>query len=81
MSGIRFSGLPIGPHIRAEPAASLTGKLGFQIRQAHVIRPSIAADRSPVTAMIIGAVDQESTHARGAHFCEGDFLGPVEHAP
>jgi hypothetical protein len=56
-----FSRLPIRPHVSAAPPASLAGKPRLQIGQAHVIRPSIAADRRPVTAMIIRAIDQ---HAR-----------------
>jgi hypothetical protein len=60
------SSLPIGPHIRAAPAASLAGKPWLQIRQPYVIRPSIAVDRSPMRAVIIAAIDQETAHAGGA---------------
>jgi hypothetical protein len=63
------------------PAASLTGKLWLKIRQAHVIRPSIGADCDGMAAAIVGAIDQETAHAGCAHFSEGDFLGPLEHAP
>jgi hypothetical protein len=38
----------VRPHIRAAPAASLAGKPRLQIGQADIIRPSVAADRSPV---------------------------------
>jgi hypothetical protein len=43
--------LPIGPHIRAAPAASLAGKPRLQIGQADVIRPSVAADRGPMACL------------------------------
>ena len=66
--GIFLYALPIRPHIRAAPAASLAGKPRLQIGQAHLIRPSVAADRCPVAAVIIGAVDQEAAHIDGAHF-------------
>jgi hypothetical protein len=83
-SGIRFRRLPIGPHIRAAPAASLAGKPRLEIGQPDVIRPSVGADRCVVAATIIGTVDQETANASGAHFGEGDFLlsrGEGGHAP
>jgi hypothetical protein len=73
-SGILFRTLPIGSRIRATPAASLAGESRLKIRQAHVIRPTIPADRSPVRTVIIGAVDHQAANARGAHLCEGDLL-------
>jgi hypothetical protein len=71
------------PAYRAAPAASLTDEQRFKIGNPDVIRPSIAADRCVVTAMIIGTIDQEAANASGAHFCEGDFLraGEGGHAP
>jgi hypothetical protein len=68
--------IEIRPDIGAAPAASLTGKPRLNIGQPDVIRPSIAADRCVVAAMIIGTVDQETANASGAHFSEGDFLLP-----
>jgi hypothetical protein len=31
------------------------------------------ADRCGVAATIVGAIDQQAAHARGAHLGEGDF--------
>jgi hypothetical protein len=72
------------PDIRATPAASLACESRLQIGQAHVIGPSIAADRDPVTAMAVGAVDQQPADTGGAHLGKGDFLaagGWSGHAP
>ena len=69
-----FSVAHFRPYIRANPAASLAGKPRLQIRRANVIRPSIAADRSPMRAMIIRAIDQKIANAGGAHFTESDLL-------
>jgi hypothetical protein len=66
--------LPIGPHIRAAPAASLAGKQRLQIGQSDIIRPLVAADRGPVRATIIGTIDHQAAHARGAHLGKGDLL-------
>jgi len=79
-SGTAFSRLPVGPHIRTLPAASLAGESLLQIGQPNVIRPSIAANRRPVRAVTIGAVQQETAPAGGAHFGKGDFLGAF-HTP
>ena len=47
----------------------------FQIRQANVNRPSrFAAHRRPMAAVTIGAVDQQTVNAGGAHLGEGDPL-------
>ena len=70
--------MEIRAHIRAPLAASPAGKPRLQIRQPNVIGPLVAADRRPVRAMIIGAIDQEATNARGVHFGEGDFLAAGE---
>ena len=74
VSGIFFNRFPIGPHIGATPAASLAGKPRLQIGQADGIRKSVAADRGPMGATIVRAVDQKAAHPGGAHFGEGDFL-------
>ena len=60
MCAARFSRLPIGPHIRAAPAASPAVKSRLQIGQANVIGPSVAADRSPMRATIVGAIDEQA---------------------
>jgi hypothetical protein len=82
LSRIRFDRSPIGPHVRAASATSLAGKPRLEIGKPDIIGPSIAADRCRVAATIIGAIDQETAHASGAHLCEGDFLraGKIGHA-
>jgi hypothetical protein len=74
LSGIFLYILPIGPHIRATPAASLAGKPRLQIGQADLIRPLVAGDRRPMRAMIVAAIDQQAAHVGGAHLGKGDFL-------
>jgi hypothetical protein len=75
--------LPIGPHVGTAPAARLTGEPRLEIGQPNVIRPSIGVGRCVVAAMVIGAIDQETANASGAHFAEGDLLwaGEGVHAP
>jgi hypothetical protein len=80
VSRIRFHGSPIGPDIGAAPAARLTGKPLLKIGQADIIGPSITADCCVMAATKIGAVDQETANASGAHFGEGDFLRTEGHA-
>jgi hypothetical protein len=63
-----------GPYVGALRAASLAGKPRLQIGQADGIRKSVAADRGPMGATIVRAVDQKAAHPGGAHFGEGDFL-------
>jgi len=77
--GIYFP-MEVGTDISAFPAAGLAGELGLQIGQADVVGPSVAADRNPVRAVIIRAIDQEPANAGFAHFAKGDLLGPG-HAP
>jgi len=66
--------MKVGANIRATSAASLAGEPLLQIGQPSVIWPPIAADRSPMRAMIVRAIDQETVHAGGAHFSQGDLL-------
>jgi hypothetical protein len=61
--------------IRAFLAAALASEPPLDVRQPNAIRPSVAADRGPMAAPEIGAVDQETANASGAHFSEGDLLG------
>jgi hypothetical protein len=63
VSGIRFYTLPIGPHIRATPAARLAGEPWPKIGQSDIIGPSIAADRRPMAAMIVGTIDEQTAPA------------------
>jgi len=58
--------MEVRPHVGALRAASLASKSRLQIGQANVIRPSMAADRCPMRAMIVGAIDQEAANAGGA---------------
>jgi hypothetical protein len=65
---------PFRPHLASEQR--------FDVGKPDVIRPSVAADRDRVAAPIIGAIDQETANAGGAHFGEGDLLaGGFGHAP
>ncbi len=75
-----FFPMEVRPHIRTAPAASLAAKSRLQIGQPDIIGPSIAAERRPMRAMVVAAVDQESAHPGGAHLGEGDFLFADRHA-
>ena len=66
--------MKIRPCIGALTAASLTGEARFYVRQPCVIRPTVAADRGPMAAPEVAAVDQQPANARGAHFSEGNLL-------
>ncbi len=44
-----------------------------------LIRPSVAADRGPMAAAVIAAIDQQPANAGGAHLAEGDLLAGVGH--
>jgi len=54
--------MEIGPGVRALPA-TLARELGLRIGQSDVVRPPIAADRRPVRAMIVAAIDQQPANA------------------
>jgi hypothetical protein len=74
--------LPIGPDIRAAPAASFADETRLDIGQPYIIGPSVAADRCVVAATEIRAVNQQAADTGGAHFSEGDFLaGKIGDAP
>jgi hypothetical protein len=63
-------------------AASLARESRLYIGQPDVIRPSVTADRGPMAALVIRAIDQNPADASGAHFGEGDLLlaGELGHA-
>jgi hypothetical protein len=42
--------------------------------QPDLIRPPVVADRDPVAATIVGAIDQQTANTGGAHLPEGDLL-------
>ena len=66
--------MKIRADIRAPLAAGLADETPLDVGQPSVIRPSVTADRGPMAALEIGAIDQEAANARGAHFAEGDLL-------
>jgi hypothetical protein len=74
--GIGFP-MEIWAHVRASLAAALAGEPGLDVGQPNIIWPSVAADCCRMAALIIRAIDQEATDARGAHLSEGDLLGTV----
>jgi len=77
-----FFPMEVRADIRAPLAAGLAGEAKLDIGQPNIIGPSVAADRRPMAALIIRAIDQETANASGAHFSEGDLLaGGVGHAP
>jgi len=60
---LMFIPIKIRPDIRAFFAARLTGKQRLKVRQLDIIRPLIRADRCIVTALIVGAIDQDTANA------------------
>jgi hypothetical protein len=72
-AGLRFP-IEIRADIGAAPAAGLANKSRLEIGQADFIRPWVSADRDEMAASVIGAVDQETANASGAHFSQGDLL-------
>jgi hypothetical protein len=73
----RASGLLLPVEIRvnisASPAAGLAGEPALD-RQPNLIRPPVAADRCPMAAVVIRAIDHETANVRGTHLGEGDLL-------
>jgi len=57
------------------PAASPANEPLFDVGQAKVVGPWVAADRDRVRALIVGVKDKQPAHAHIAHFGKGDFLG------
>jgi hypothetical protein len=74
VSGVCLDRVPIRPNVRASAAARLAREPGLDVRQPSTVWPTVAADRGPVRALVIRAIDQETANASGAHFCEGDLL-------
>jgi hypothetical protein len=71
---VRLIPIEVRPYVRTFGAAGLAGEQRLQIGQPDIIGPSVSARR--VAALVVGAIDQETTIASGAHFSEGD-LGRV----
>jgi hypothetical protein len=69
-----FLPMKIRPDISAPLTASLAGEARLDVGQRNVIRPPVTADRGPMAAPEIRAIDQETANAGRAHFGEGDFL-------
>jgi hypothetical protein len=68
--------------ISASPAAGLAGEARFDVGQPNLVGPSVGADRDPMAALEIGAIDQQAANAGGAHFSQGDLLaGEFRHGP
>jgi hypothetical protein len=69
-------GVPIKvrPNVGAPHAASPTDEPRLNVGQPDIIRPRVGADRYVVTALVVGAIDQEPANAGGAHFAERDLL-------
>jgi hypothetical protein len=66
---------PCGPAGVAAMAQNIVAGW-VEIRQPHVVRPVVGIHRHAVAATVVGAVDQDATHAHiVAHLAEGDFLG------
>ena len=71
---VSCSPMEVWPDIRALRAAALADESRLDVGQPNIIRPSVAADRGPMAAMVVGAIDQETANATGSHFSEGDLL-------
>jgi hypothetical protein len=59
--------MEIQPDVRAFAPTGLTGEARLHVGQPEIIRPLVAADRDPVTIVIIAAIDQQSANA---HFAQ-----------
>jgi hypothetical protein len=66
--------LPIRPDVSTATTAGGTDEPGLDIGQPDVIGPSIGIEARRVAAAMVGAIDQHSAHAGGAHLGEGDLL-------
>jgi hypothetical protein len=66
--------IEIRPDVGALGAASPTNQFPFKVGQPDMTGPAVAADRGPMAAFVVGAIDQEAANARCSHFREGDFL-------
>jgi hypothetical protein len=73
--------MEIRADISASLAANLAGEQRLYVEQPNAIRPSVAADRCRMAALVIRAIDQETANASGPHFSEGDLSGWGGHAP
>ena len=58
-----FLPMEIRAHVCTAPSARLAGELRLKIGQANLIWPPVTADRGPMAALVIGAIDQKTTNA------------------
>ena len=65
----------IRPDIGTALATCRAGELVLKIGQPDIVGPLIGADPDGMRVLIVGAIDQQTTHAGGAHLAEGDLLG------
>jgi hypothetical protein len=73
MIGLLLFRFEIRPHVGATMAAGLANETRLNIRQPHVVGPSVGAERDRVVH-VIRAINQDAAHA---HVAEGDFLRPI----
>ena len=66
--------MEIGTDIRTLGAAGLAGEARLDVGKPGIIRPAVAADRGPMAALVIRAIDQETANAGGSHIGECDLL-------
>ena len=66
--------MEIRPDIGTALATGSTYEPALKIGQPYIVRPLISADPDPVRALVVGAIDQQTANAGGAHLAEGDFL-------
>jgi hypothetical protein len=62
-------------------AASLTNELRLQVRKPDVIGPFVDIGGRKLALMAapeVAAIDQQTAHARSAHFTDSDFLGAAQ---
>jgi hypothetical protein len=83
---LRAPGLCLPMEIRADISASLAAtpadELLLDVGQPNVIRPSVAAHRGPMAAMVVSAIDQKTANTGGAHLSKRDLLaGGFGHGP
>jgi hypothetical protein len=62
------------PDIRAFGTGCLTCEPWLQIGEPGIIRPPVAAYRGPMAAVIVAAIDEETSNATGAHFGEANLV-------
>jgi hypothetical protein len=54
--------------LRTPFAARRASKPWLKVGQANIIRPSTAADRDVMAAMVVGAIDQQPAHTQACAF-------------